>query len=162
MILHLGVIDVPYVDPNPVKAPKASPRARLHKRHHAKYRNITTGDVATFLENRYHVFENFYHLHEADIASDIENSLQGAVETLLMGGPPNLDAVGGATSSIENRFKEFLSNREMDRIGYPGVPTEAAERGVSHRFKNPYKRRAPRPSFIDTGLFSASMKSWID
>jgi len=41
---------------------------------------------------------------------------------------------------------------------------------VSHRFANPTHRRvkgaglvrrAPRPSFIDTGLYQASFKAWV-
>ena len=166
MILHLGVIDIPYAQPNPPpRKPIGRPRRRLrgpHKAHAQKYQNVSTGDVAEILENRYHVFENFFHLHEQDFADDIEKSLIGSVESLLMGGPPHLNPLGAATSSIENRFKQFLSNREMDAIGYPGVPTAAAERGVSHRFKHPYKKRPPRPSFVDTGLFQATSTAWVD
>jgi hypothetical protein len=51
--------------------------------------------------------------------------------------------------------------KEMDRLGYPGVPTKASLDGVSHRFKN--KRGAPgRPSFSDTGLYEDSFVAWID
>lgn len=165
--LHLGVIDVSYLPPQPTtpqpkKAPKRPGRSRVHKRHAKKYENISTGDVAEILEAKYHIFEVFFREHEADIAKDIENSLGGAIESLLMGGPPQLDAFGSATSSIEARMKRFLSDQEMEKLGYPGVPTQAALRGVSHRFKNPYAKRAPRPSFIDTGTLQASMKSWVD
>jgi hypothetical protein len=164
MILHLGVIDVPYVQPNPQpKARKASARPRLHKRHRKKYANVTTGDVAEILEAKYHVMEVFFRQHDQDVvAVQLEKSLKCAVESLMMGAPLTLDPFGTATSEIENRMKQFLSNREMDALGYPGVPTMAAQMGVSHRFAHPYKRRPARPSFIDTGLYQSSMKAWID
>jgi hypothetical protein len=163
-ILHLGVIDIPYVEAPaaPKKIAKAGRRPRPHKKHAAKYGNVTTGDVAGFIENRYHVMEIFWELHQDAIAADFENSISGAIETLLMGGPANLDVMGTATSQLEDRFKQMLSGRELDTLGYPGIPTAAAEAGVSHRHKSGFtKNRTPRPSFIDTGLYQASFKSWV-
>lgn len=159
--LHLGVVDVPYAPPQqaPRKAPKRPGKARARRAR--QNQNITTGDVAEILEAKYHVMEIFYEEHQADVANDLAESMKNAVESLLLGAPPSLDPFGAATSSIENRMKQFLSNREMESLGYPGVPTMAALMGVSHRFKNPYKRRAARPSFVDTGLYMASMKAWV-
>ena len=148
MILHLGVIDQPYTPP---------PR-----RGRSKTRTVTTGDVAGWLETRYHVMEVFAQEHAADIASDIEQSLTGTIQSLLMGAPPSIDAFGAATSAIEQRFRQFIDTKEMERLGYPGVPTQAALMGVSHRFKRPYVRRPPRPSFQDTGLYETSFKAWVD
>ena len=65
-------------------------------------------------------------------------------------------------ANIETRFRHFLSQKEMDSLGVPGVPTKAALAGVSHRFKHPYAKRAPRPSFIDTGLYEASFRAWVE
>ena len=122
---------------------------------------MTTGDVAEILEAKYHVMELFWELHQADIARDFEGSMLGSFESLVMGGPITLDLHGTATSKIEDRFKQMLSNKELDSLGYPGIPTAAAEAGVSHRFKRAYKRRASRPSFVDTGLFMSSFKAWV-
>ena len=164
--LHLGVIDLPYIE-DPAGAPKKIAKAgrkrpKPHKSHAGKYGNVTTGDVATFLENRYHLMEIFWELHKDEIADDFANSVAGSIETLLMGGPANLDVMGTATSKLEDRFKQMLSQRELDTIGIPGIPTAAAEAGVSHRHKSGFtKNRTPRPSFIDTGLFQASFKSWV-
>jgi hypothetical protein len=167
-ILHLGVIDVLYVPPAPTgpqrKAPKRPPkrpRATIAKRWRAKYANLTTGDVAEILEAKYHIFEVFYREHEQDVAADVEKSLQGAVESFLMGAPLTLNPFGTATSEIENRMKKFLSDAEMEKIGFPGVPTQAALEGISHRFKKP-RTGVRRPSFIDTGLFQSSMTAWVD
>jgi hypothetical protein len=84
----------------------------------------------------------------------VEVVLEGQLENLIMGAPQNSIRYDQAGSAIENMFRNFLDLREMD--GMPGVPTAAAEHGVSHRFKHPYAKRASRPSFIDTGLYQAS------
>ena len=136
-VLHLGVIDVPY----------------------ARRGGKTTGDVAEILEAKYHVMEVFYRQNDAHVARSLEKSVAGALESLLLGAPPSIDAFGAGTSRIEDRFKQFLSRREIEKLGYPGVPTGAALRGVSHRFKK--KRGGRRPSFIDTGLYQSSFKAWV-
>ena len=79
----------------------------------------------------------------------------------MMGAPVDAGSPFAAgESQIENRFKQFLSLREVEKLGIPGVPTKAALAGVSHRFKG--KKGGRRPSFIDTGLYQASFKAWID
>jgi hypothetical protein len=150
LTLHFGVVDLPY-----------SARART-ARQRARAGTKTTGDVAEWLENRYHVMEVFYEEKAVEIEDDLSDGLQGAIESMLMGAPPQLAPFGSGIAKIEDRFKQFISTKEIERVGIAGVPTEAALRGVSHRFKRPYVRRAPRPSFIDTGLFVASFKAWID
>lgn len=161
MILHLGVIDLPYSAP-----PGGGKRKKVAAG------TQTTGDVAGWLEDKYHVMEVFYESHGAEIAEDLENSLAGAMENLLLGAPVKLSgqAFASAESKIAERFKTFLSSQEIETLGIPGVPTQAALDGVSHRFKNPRFRMArgkkvkrdPRPSFIDTGLYQSSSIVWID
>jgi cytochrome P450 len=149
-ILHLGVIDVAYTfTPPPAKG----------RRRRAVASTVSTGDVAGWLENRYHVLENFFQLHGEDVADDVAKSLKGAVESLMMGAPATIDPYGSATSEIESRMKMFLTDREMEKISYPGVPTQAAQRGVNHRLK--VKRGPRRPSFVDTGLYLSSLKAWV-
>ena len=143
-VLHLGVIDQPYNEP-PGKGQK-------------RIGAETTGDVAEILEKKYHVMEVFYGKYKADIAKDLETSLVGALENLLMGAPATADPFASASSKIENKFRKFLTNKEMD--GRAGIPTEASLLGISHRFKR--MRGPPRPSFIDTGLYENSFKAWID
>lgn len=163
MILHLGVIDLPYVEAPPASGQRSGKRRPgPHKRHAKQFANKTTGDVAEILEAKYHVMEHFSEIHGEDIVDALGDSLQGAIESLLMGGPPRLDALGSATSKIEDIFKQMLSKGELDALGYPGIPTKAAERGVSHRFKRAYVRRQARPSFIDTSLYQSSFKAWTD
>lgn len=149
--LVMGVIDIPYAN---------APRDPDTK---AKSGTQTTGDVAGWLEEKYGLMQHFYDAHQTDIAADFENALAGALETVLMGGPAPRDVFAGATSKVEERFKTFLSSKEAERVGMAGVPTQAALNGVNHRLKHPYRKSNPRrPSFIDTGMFQASMKAWTE
>jgi hypothetical protein len=137
--LNLGVVDVPY----------------------SNAKGVTTGDVAGFLENRYHVMEIFYEINQEKIAASLADSVAGALESVLMGGPADSAAAFAAgTSVIEAAFKDFLSLDVMASLGYPGVPTAAALAGVSPRFKN--GKGPPRPSFISSGLYEASFRAWIE
>jgi len=150
LTLHLGVVDLPY-----------SARART-KAAAGRAGTKTTGDVAGWLEDRYHPMEVFWNEKTEEIVGDLEDALQGSIETMLMGGPPSLAPFGSGISKVEDRFRAFITSKDIEKVGIPGVPTQAALRGVSHRFKRPYARRSARPSFVDTGLYVASFKAWID
>lgn len=140
LTLHLGVVDLPY---------EYGKEAR------------TTGDVAEILEAKYGVMETFYERHEEEITQAIENGLAGSLESILSGAPIRNDLFASSEAKIEQSFRKFLDTKEMDGLA-PGVPTQAATRGVNHRLKRPYRRRSSRPSFIDTGLYESSFKAWID
>lgn len=135
--LHLGVLDMPY----------------------ARAGSKTTFDVAQILETRYGLMQAFLDMHAPVIAYEVENSLRGAIETVMMGGRGQPFA--SATEQIEVLFREALSMQSYD-FRVPGVPTQAALAGVRHRFKRAYVRRDPRPSFIDTGLYQRSFRAWVD
>lgn len=150
LTLHLGVLDINHRNVQAGKKGKKSTR--------------TTGDIAEILESKYHIMRIFLELHEKDIVRELEEGLQRTHNTILGGGPIDLDAFGEGTSKITAMMKDFLANKEMEKIGYPGVPTKAALKGVNHRLKHPYSKRNPKPraSFIDTGQYQAAMKAWID
>lgn len=135
MILHLGVIDQRYAS-----------------------EDVSTGDVAEFLEAKYHVMEVFAGTHIDQIADDMADNVAGVLENMMAGAPIVADPFLEAMGKTEDRFKNFLSLEEM--AGWPGVPTQAALDGVSSRFKRQHGPR--RPSFIDTGLYQSSFKAWIE
>jgi len=137
MIISLGVIDLPYDDE----------------------KGVTTGDVAEILESEYGVMASFVDLHEADILDAVENALVGHMENMMLGAPPTDSPLAGAASTIEKEFRNYLDAEEMSQVAgiaghSAGVPTKAALKGVSKRFKR--KRGARRPSFIDSGMYQAS------
>lgn len=168
-ILRLGVIELPYqVPPKKRKARKVTrkikgTKIRVRERQAAQ-KAMTTGDVATILEDKYHVMEVFYEMHKDDVVLPaLLNSLQGSLESVLMGGPPSADPFKAAGTEIENAMKSFINNQEMEKIGYPGVPTQAALKGINRRLSHPFSKNNPRrPSFLDYGLYQSSMKAWVE
>jgi hypothetical protein len=166
--LHLGVIDIPYA----TNVPEAARRVvhRTHKNGTVETFTAppsggeTTGDVATILEEKYHVMEVFAEEVGMDlIAQALEHSAAGAIENLLLGAPPEgLSLTAEAEGEIEGAFRHFLDQREMDGV-MPGVATEAAKKGVNHRLKHPYaKANKERSSFVDTGTYQTSFKAWAE
>lgn len=146
VILHLGVIDVPYAT-----------------------EGTTTGDVAEILEAKYDVMGNFDALHHADIEEVIAISLSEAIDSLVQGAPATLDPFGQACADVQQMFVTYLDNEEIAETGQAGVPTAAALAGVrtslkkKKELKNPRKRSlGRRPSFIDTGMYRDSFKAWVD
>ncbi len=162
LTLHLGVVDVAYGD---IDASGAN----------------TTGEVAEILETKYHVMRIFAEKNMGLIEKAVADALQGEMETSrTRGRKPTISNL--YTQKIDQRFREFLTNREIEKI----LPftIQAAEQGISHRFKDisgkgvrvsdivagkasGYQKvlkmkRNPRPAFVDTGLYRQSFISWID
>lgn len=164
MKLVLGVIDIPYVQ-NFDKEPKKIPKAKKGKAN-KPIRTVgpsgteTTGDVATWLENKYGVMQVFADQQEPAIAQALENSLAGAMESQLMGAPAGMNAFGTAEHEIGQMFRTFLDEEEVAQAGVKGVPTEAAKKGVNHRLKE--NKGDPRPSFVDTGKYQNSFVAWVE
>jgi hypothetical protein len=138
MILHLGVHDHPYVGKS----------------------GVTTGDVAEWLEGKYHVMEVFAGTYIDEISDAMADNVAGAIEQIIAGAPiPEPEYLFiDAMAATKKHFEHFLTMEEM--AGWPGVPTQAALDGAQSRFK---KRHGPRrPSFVDSGEYFASFVSWID
>lgn len=159
--MHLGVTDIPYSwgqkKAGGISAAKAMQAA---KKGTGTGGGVTTYDVAVWLEKRYGVMEMFLDLRSKEIGAAIENGLAGAMETVMMGGPSQAGtAFASAGSEMEDLFKTALSSEAFNGLK-SGIPTRAALRGVSHRFKRPYVKRPARPSFIDTGLYQSSFRVW--
>lgn len=150
-VLHFGVIDIPYTEFDNGK-PK--------KRKKSEAPPPTTGDVAEWLENKYHIMEIFYKKHEKEISAYIEADLKGQFANILAGiSGQNTYSLNESTAKMESDLKRFISSREAEQSGIKGTPTQAALDGINHRFKNP-KTGVRRPSFRDTGQYMASMKVW--
>jgi len=140
--LHLGVVDVGYSDKDGV---------------------TTTGDVAEYLENDYHVMRTFLELNEGFIAETLVNQVAGAIESIAQGNHISLLDLKPAMGKVEERFRDFLDSGEMQRTLPTTQPIKAADAGVNHRKKHPYAaKNKPRQAFIDTGLYQASFRAWID
>ncbi len=148
--ITLGVIDIPYVgfDPNGKK-----------KRVKVAIGTETTGDVAEWLENKYHVIETFFELRREKFEEQVLEAIEASIEDLVTGASVSKNPFSDALHWLDDQFKAFLTSREIEGLGIPGVPTKAAIKGVNTRkklFKGPR-----RPSFIDTGQYEASFKAWV-
>jgi hypothetical protein len=147
MILHLGVIDVPYAT-----------------------EGTSTGDVAEILEKQYSVMGNFAALHADEIQELVEIAFAEAIENVLAGQPARLaKPMNQAASDIKKIFTTYLNNEEIAETGQEGVPTAAALAGKRtslkkmKELKKPRRRvRTRRPSFVDTGMYRNSFKAWAD
>jgi hypothetical protein len=126
----------------------------------------TTYDIGMILEAKYGLFSAFADMQGPAISQAIENSLEGALETMFSQRRPDLDriratAFDSAMGDIEERFRDAIDQRAYDgRI--PGVPTKAAQMGVRHSRKRPYRAATSRASFFDTGLLASSFRAWVD
>lgn len=157
--LNIGVIDIPYAYEQEVLTKTGKPRKKGKK----VQLSITTGEVAEYLENEYHIMESFWELYHEKITDRLIEDITGDLDKVLNGRAPSPDLFAGAAAEIETWFKRFLSTQEVEHVGIKGVPTQAALDGVSHRFAHPYASSNPRrPSFIDTGLYQSSIKVWIE
>ena len=165
--LCLGVNDIPYVENIPdrprrvaVRVKRGGPIKQIRSRIPG---SETTYEVATYLEDKYHVMEVFFELHQSDIAKSFEDKLGGMLEDILLGAPPRSDNSSTVIAAeIKTMFDAFITNKGMDGI-QPGVPTAAARKGVNHRLKHPYAKGNPeRPSFRDTGTYLANFQAWLE
>jgi hypothetical protein len=181
--LVLGVIDFPYANepPEPKKVPlaKAGKSAKpIAKGEGAtEKRTVTTGEVAEYLENKYHIMRLFVEMQEPVIQMELVESVKSAIINLSLGGQVGDgigEALNDAVSEIEREFRTFLDENELEDAGVPGVPTKAAMNGVNHRFKSKLNNVSmaekqagtrvgvPRVSFIDTGTYQKAFKVWTE
>ena len=181
--LVLGVIDFPYANEPP--EPKKVPLAKVGKAAKpikpaetaAENRVVTTGQVAEYLENKYHIMRLFVEMQEAVIEMELVESVKSAIINLSLGGQVGDgigEALNDAVSEIEREFRTFLDENELQDAGVPGVPTKAAMNGVNHRFKSKLNNVSmaekqagtrvgtPRVSFIDTGTYQKAFKVWTE
>lgn len=151
-VLNLGVVDVGYTDSEG---------------------SVTTGDVAGWLEDRYHIMRTFLELNEGFIEKCLVDAAAGAIESIAQGRPVSglnadlstrLDArqlFGSSVNErIEERFRDFLDAGEMNRYLPPDQQSQAAAQGINHRKKNPNTGQG-RQAFVDTGLYQAAFRAWM-
>ena len=137
----------------------------------------TSYTVGKDLEERYGVFSMFYNTYEDFIAKELAADAGRALTNALNGNPPS-DPFLESTSEIDNKFHYFITSKEVESVaakyGEQGIPTQAALDGLTLRTargKTVGKVRkgqkfkkvqgARRPSFIYSGVFEASLKTWV-
>lgn len=165
LVLHLGVLDVPYSNLEQTEKVPQAKKGKANKpvKKKSNAATKTTGEVAEILEEKYGVLDTFAFARLPDIAKELENSIAGELETMMMGGSPSGKPFKGAESAITTMMKKFISGQAIEHMGVEGVPTQAALHGVNHRLKHPYaKANERRPSFMDTTLYWQNLIAWFD
>lgn len=136
VILHLGVVDFPYAKGG-----------------------TSTGDVATFLEDKFGIMQKFADMNEGFIAKAIENGLAGELEDMMMGKPAG-DPFLSAMAETEDKFREYITLEEH------GIVTKQRLMGtekVGARFKKQYRKaKGSKTTFVESGNYRKSFKAWID
>jgi hypothetical protein len=139
--LQLGVLDVAYTDPGSNRA-------------------TTTGDVAEYLEDDYHVMRTFLELNEDKIGEQLADAAAGAIESFAQGKPADFE-LSGPMNKIEEEFRDYLDRGDWRKAS--GQTIQAADAGVSHRKKHPNaKKNKARTAFVDTGLYQSSFRAWLE
>jgi hypothetical protein len=153
MKLHLGVIEVP--------EPEGG----------------TSYTVGLELEKNYALFSSFYEANEQDIANFIAEDIARAT-TNMMAGNPIADPFSKTNEEVTTKMHNFITSGDSEKFAKPifplVVPTLAAQEGLTLRTaKGKAIRRyrkgmatkevkgTPRPSFMYSGVFEASLKGWI-
>jgi hypothetical protein len=170
MKLNLGILEVSY--------------STAHTGDMAKNSQTTTFEVATKLEENYHVMQTFYDSRKQKIADfladDMAHSLQDMMNGRRIGGSKSAMFTNkfhgisesystsslsyGADQKIEAEFRSFIFSNEMQKmnIAATGKPLSmAAFKGVNFRKKHPYSiKNKPRVAFVATGLYVSSFMAW--
>jgi hypothetical protein len=165
--LHLGFQEYPYADrygtQSPLTASVKKKAAKVISRSQASYgHGKTTSEVAKELEDKYKIVETFYNMEEDNIVELLTEAYGDKIEEVMAGQEVPKERISSKeTDKIEAKFRRALSSQRFDGV-INGVPTLAAQRGVSHLRQHPYAKRGPRPSFIDTGMYQRSFTAWIE
>lgn len=137
--------------------------------------NLSSYDLGKILEEKYTLFSTYVEVHEKDIEHELSEAVVGALETYMATGHIPKQPFDSAGQELSLGLKRFIYKEELaGKVA--GVPTQAALEGLSTRtvrgtvptkvrkgqkFKR-VKTGVRRPSFIDTGIFEASTKVWIE
>ncbi len=133
MILHLGVMEVPYADDGK-----------------------DTGEVATILEEKYGIMQGFADRNIEQITEMIEDGVAGAIESVMAGEPESFDVFGSAMANIEDRFHDYIDNEEH------GIRTKAKDAPkAGARKKRQYRKVADKTTFVDSGLYRLNFTAWV-
>ena len=163
MKLQLGFESIPYslryTQYSPL-TPTIKKRRPVMSRPQQEYgMGKTVGMVAEELEKKYGIVEAFYGMEQDFVVDNFETAMSNSMAQGMMGG--SWDYTWDPTP-LEGKFRRALSGRKFDGV-LRGVPTRAAQMGVSHLRADVYRKgAAARPSFIDTGLYQRSFKAWME
>ena len=134
--LHLGVNDVP------------------------EWNGVPLFEVAKILQEEYGLFQAFFDDQGQAIADAYADSLNHSLNR-MMEGKRVVNVFSEGNSKTQGLFYEFINSSRIEGMGIPGVPTQAALKGINHRKKKP-TTGTRRPSFLDTGILRNNFRAWME
>jgi len=137
----------------------------------------TSYTVGVDLEKNYALFSSFYDAHEKEIADFIAEDIARFGINVANNNAPS-DPFAETGSEVTEMLHKFITTREVETVARPIfpfiVPTLAAQEGLTLRtskgraikryrkgMSTKEVKGAPRPSFMYSGVFEASLKGWI-
>lgn len=152
----MGFLNTPYT-----AQAKAAPMAfaKMHearrKRHYS--RTMTADKVAGYLEHKYQITQDFTRVHEEDIKELLDGAIREvAIDALRkrikFRSEKIVQLMKPRTVQVDKLFRSYLDNQES------GASVKAAVQGK----RTGRKSRLPRPPFVNTGIYRASFRSWVD
>ena len=111
----------------------------------------TTLEVAKKLETEYGVMRIFIAAHEQEIADEMSEELMAMLDGPVR--PANVHF-----PEVDAQFRDYLSKGEWEKITGRQTGAAAARKSARHKIG---MKTADRPSFIDTGLYRRSFRSWV-
>jgi hypothetical protein len=169
VVLHMGFVNTPY-SKAAMAAPVRAAKAEFERKKRRSFpKTMTAEDIANILETDYSIVDVFNQIY----GDEIEDTVSGVYENVVVkifseegkfiqkrkfASEEMVKFMQPKTKEIEKMFKSFLDMEEMNGQGPRGedIPTDAAKTGKGRRSKR------PGPSFIDTGVYRASFKAWVD
>lgn len=137
----------------------------------------TSYTVGVDLEKNYALFSSFYDAHQQEIADLIAEDIARFGINVANGSIPS-DPFAETGSEVTEKLHKFITTREVESVAKPifplVVPTLAAQEGLTLRTSKGRSIRkyrkgmstkevkgSPRPSFMYSGIFEASLKGWV-
>ena len=125
-----------------------------------------TEQVANHLEESYDLFSAYVDNKKEKIANHLSSGIEQAIANIVAGKPYKRE-LNNSVAVIGKDLKNFINTKEAENLLAPGkgkypVPSQAALDGKSKKRSKPYAKGARRPTFVDSGIFVGSIKSWVE
>jgi ethanolamine utilization protein EutQ (cupin superfamily) len=148
-VIKMGFLNTPYSN-KALNAPMRTARAGEAKRQNRGFKKtMTATDVGAILEGKYNVVESFVATNKdeiLDLVTDkLEEAVIGSLTDKVKTGDKLVIGMKGRTRQIDKLFRNFLDMDEMSSV-----------------IENKSANKNGRKSFVNTGIYRASFRSWIE
>lgn len=118
----------------------------------------TTLQVARILESKYHVMETFYELHGQSVHKALNDSVRGAVQSMLLDDAPRFDL---DITKIKAAFTNYLDSGEWEKASGQYIKAAHNRHQVHHNDGSKEQNRRSNRAFIRTGQYLQAFQAWL-